>query len=191
MASEATNFLVGHNTLDLDIRRAAEIIGWDARRAFAHLPRLAAGTFVASGPAFSAASAVVTIGAVRSRHMGHAPALSAPPLPGAEEAEVMLGLDELQDAADAANEEPTALPAGFRAVRGFIAEPAAPLATRMFRELLPLYPSGAALDQLAGHLSAGEAEMREAVALLQAWNAVAVQDGAIRIERAMADRTRC
>ena len=188
VTSEATNFLVGHNTLDLDIRRAAEIIGWDARRAFEHLPKLAAGKFIASGAAFNLAPAIATIGPVRSRHLGQAPVMSAPPLPSAEDAEALLGIDDLNEAADTA---PSALPPNYRAVRGFILDPAAPLATRLFRELFPLYPDGVDLVQLQEHVGADDAAMDAALALLATWSAVTVSGSAIRIERAMMERARC
>ncbi len=188
VASEATNFLVGHNTLDLDIRRAAEVVGWDARTALKVLPTLTSGKFVASGTAFNIVPAIATIGPIRSRHHGQAPVMSAPPLPSAEEAEALLGIDDLNEEADAA---PAALPAGFRAVRGFIADPAAPLAARLFRELVPLYPDGADLEQLQAHVAAADADMQAALDLLQVWNAVSLNGSAVRIERAMANRASC
>lgn len=55
VTSEAQNFLIGLNTLDLDVRRAAETIGWGFRRASDRLPLLQPGDFVAVGPAFSRA----------------------------------------------------------------------------------------------------------------------------------------
>jgi hypothetical protein len=188
VVSEATNFLVGRNMLDLDIRRAAQIIGWDARRAFDLMPVLAPGHFVASGPAFSHAAAIATIGPVRSRHMGAAPEMSTPPLPSAEEAEQLLGIDDLnQETEDAAGR----LPAGFRAVRGFLLQESAPLAASIVRELLPLFPDGVAVADLAAHLGASEQAVAAAIALLDEYNAVTTKGGAVRIERGMRDRTRC
>ena len=60
--SEAHNYLIGLNTLDLDIRRAAETIGWDARRAFDRLPMLKPGDFVAVGSAFTRSPTVLRVG---------------------------------------------------------------------------------------------------------------------------------
>ena len=67
VASEVGNFLIGKNTLDLDIRRSAETIGWATRRAFDRLPLLHPGEFVAVGPAFLPDTPmVVSIGPVKS-----------------------------------------------------------------------------------------------------------------------------
>jgi hypothetical protein len=43
------NFLIGVNTLDLDVKRAAETIGWETRKAYDRLPVLQPGEFVACG----------------------------------------------------------------------------------------------------------------------------------------------
>jgi hypothetical protein len=186
--SEATNFLVGRNMLDLDIRRAAQIIGWDARRAFEMMPHLAPGHFIASGTAFTHAAAIATIGAVRSRHLGAAPEMSTPPLPSAEEAEALLGIEDLNEEAEEAQDR---LPAGARAVRGFMLHGSAALAARIVQELLPLFPNGAAIAELGTHLGATAAEVHAAIDLLAEWGAVVLGDGAVRIERAMRDRARC
>jgi hypothetical protein len=58
------------NTLDLDVKRAAETIGWETRKAYDRLPMLQPGEFVACGPAFSLSPIGVKIGEVRSRHIG-------------------------------------------------------------------------------------------------------------------------
>ena len=106
--------------------------------------------------------------------------MSAPPLPSAEEAAALLGIDDLNEEAA---ETPAALPSGFRAVRDFMAAPAAPLATRLVAELLPLYPQGAALGELQAHVGASDAEMQAAMALLARWNAVTVAGDAVRVDR--------
>ena len=186
VASEATNFLVGRNTLDLDIRRAAEIIGWDARRAFDLMPGLTPGSFIASGGAFNQTAEITAIGSVRSRHIGASPDISAPPLPTAIDAASQLGIDDLEDEAEA---EPLGLPPGFRAVRGFIGHPSAPLATRIVEALLPLYPSGAAIAELVTHFATTGDDLDNAIDLLTTWNTVTKDDGgAIRLERGMGAR---
>ena len=188
VASEATNFLIGHNTLDLDIRRAAAIAGWDTKRALEHLPRLTAGKFVATGHAFTVSHALVTIGGVRSSHLGSTPMLSAPPLPSAEEAHALLS-DAGEDRDYAAPDH--GVPRRMRAVRDFIANRAAPLAIRVFAELKPLYPDGAVISELQEHLGASDVDLRAAFELLETYNAVTVRDGACRIERSMAARIAC
>jgi hypothetical protein len=184
VASEATNFLIGHNTLDLDIRRAAEIIGWTAKRAGDVMPTLRPGHFIATGTAFSVSPAVVTVGPVRSRHIGATPSISAPPLPSAEEAEAALGIDQLDDDAESRER----LPRSFRAVRDFMCDPASPVATRLLHALAPLYPQGAALTGMAGALGASEADVSAALALLDTWNVLAVEGGVARLEKTVAQR---
>jgi hypothetical protein len=101
--SEAHNMLIGMNSLDVDIRRAAEMIGWDARKAFDRLPALTPGQFVVSGTAFSQSPAVVTVGSVKSKHTGATPELTA--LGSSANARGDLGLQELLEAsAEAAAE---------------------------------------------------------------------------------------
>jgi hypothetical protein len=76
-------------------------------------------------------------------------------------------------------------------VRGFLLQEHAPLATRIIHELLPLYPNGAALAQLASHLGVNDLVLNAAIELLRTWNAVTVESGAIRIERGLKDRAKC
>jgi hypothetical protein len=67
----------------------------------------------------------------------------------------------------------------------------APLAASIVRELLPLFPDGVAVADLAAHLGASEQAVAAAIALLDEYNAVTTKGGAVRIERGMRDRTRC
>lgn len=111
VASEVQNFLVGMNTLDLDIKRAGETIGWGARRASDRLPLLPAGTFVAVGHAFSQSPTVAKIGPVRSRHKGSRPAITPPQILDRGAAQVLLGVDELVAASEVAEIEEATPPA--------------------------------------------------------------------------------
>src|ERR1700730_11808336 len=87
--------MVGLNTLDLDIRRAAETIGWDARKGFDRLPMLAPGDFVVVGPAFSTSPTVLKVGPVETFHVGAAPELRAPQTHAPGDAARLLDLDAL------------------------------------------------------------------------------------------------
>ncbi len=170
VASEASNFMIGINTLDLDIRRAAETIGWDARRGVDRLPLLKPGQFVAVGPAFLPDSPLsVQIGNVKSRHMGATPTLSAPGHLGAEEGAAMLGLEDL--AREAVQTE-QGMPIGARAVRDFLRDPTASLAARIFAELQPIYPEGSTIASLAKHFATTTHQVSRAVALLGTYGAV-------------------
>lgn len=174
VASEVHNFLVGMNTLDLDIRRAAETIGWDARRAGDRLPLLEPGQFVAVGPAFSRQPAQAKIGPCRSRHIGAAPALKPPARLGLDEARAMLDIDGLIEASEEAAGSLAQLrpPAGRHSVRGFLRDPASALASRAFEALVPLAPDGARIADLARHLDVDPDELGVALALLEWHGAV-------------------
>jgi uncharacterized protein len=50
--SEARNFLIGGCSFDVDIHRAAELLGWARNKAFAILPKLSPGQFIAYGSCF-------------------------------------------------------------------------------------------------------------------------------------------
>jgi hypothetical protein len=98
VVSEITNFLIGLNTQDLDLKRAATNLGWDAKRA-AELRELVSGRFVAAGPAFGPNSRVITVGPVRSKHLGATPTLAPPCEMTPAELRKAVGLDDLIAAA--------------------------------------------------------------------------------------------
>src|SRR5918996_649534 len=72
VAAEASNFLMGRTFLDIDIARAADLLGMDRRQAEAirDLPR---GTFLALGPAISRRPLSVAIGEVETRARSMSP----------------------------------------------------------------------------------------------------------------------
>ena len=80
VAAEASNFLMGRTFLDIDMARAADLLGMDRRQAemFRDLKR---GTFVALGPAMSRRPLPITIGAVETSARSTSPKLL--PLPDA------------------------------------------------------------------------------------------------------------
>ncbi|MGH6879472.1 ATP-binding protein [Hypericibacter sp.] len=174
VASEVHNFLVGMNTLDLDIKRASETIGWDNRRGADRLPLLKPGQFIAVGPAFSRQPAQVKIGPCRSRHIGASPALKAPSKLGADEVRAALDLDGLIEASEEAAEILGHVPprGGRHSVRAFLRDEASPLASRLFEALIPLAPDGALVTDLARHLGVVPAAIDGAVALLEWHGAV-------------------
>lgn len=174
VVSEASNFLVGGNTLDLDIRRAAETIGWDASRAFDRLPLLTPGDFVAVGPAFSRSPAVLRVGGVTSSHRGDAPAISAPKPIATETAAQLLDLDALAAAsgADAEQRAAATWPPGFRAVRDFIRDPGFRLAGQIVADLAALAPDGTLLEDLIGATPAPLDAVLSALALLDRYAAL-------------------
>jgi hypothetical protein len=80
VAAEASNFLMGRTFLDIDMARAADLLGMERRQAEAirDLPR---GTFLALGPAVSRRPISVAIGSVETRARSMSPKLV--PLPTA------------------------------------------------------------------------------------------------------------
>jgi len=80
VAAEASNFLMGRTFLDIDMARAADLLGMERRQADAirDLPR---GTFLALGPAVSRRPVTVRIGAVETEARSGSPKLT--PLPAA------------------------------------------------------------------------------------------------------------
>jgi hypothetical protein len=80
VAAEASNFLMGRTFLDIDMARAADLLGMDRRQAemFRDLKR---GNFVALGPALSRRPLPITIGAVETSARSSSPKLM--PLPDA------------------------------------------------------------------------------------------------------------
>jgi DNA helicase HerA-like ATPase len=178
VSSEALNFLIGLNTLDIDIRRAAETIGWDASKAFDRLPILQPGNFVASGPAFSMAPATLRVGPVKTRHIGARPEMIAPTAISAADAASLLDLEPLQATSEADDEVRSEqnLPVGMRAVRAFIREPAFADSGRIMEVLTPLSPQGAAVADLADYLSIDASRVAAAIALLDTYGAVDIDE---------------
>jgi hypothetical protein len=100
VAAEASNFLMGRTFLDIDMARAADLLGMERRQAEAirDLPR---GTFLALGPAISRRPLAVAIGQVETRARSMSPKLV--PLPDAS-------ADNLQELLFAPGIEPLPTP---------------------------------------------------------------------------------
>src|SRR3954468_13156957 len=81
VAAEASNFLMGRTFLDIDMARAADLLGMERRQAEA-IRDLERGQFLALGPALSKRAIDIRIGAVRTAGKGAGLALM--PLPAAE-----------------------------------------------------------------------------------------------------------
>jgi len=92
VAAEASNFLMGRTFLDIDMARAADLLGLDRRQAemFRDLPR---GAFVALGPALSKRPLKVEIGAVETSARSSSPKLMPLPEANADAADLILTPD--------------------------------------------------------------------------------------------------
>ena len=89
VAAEASNFMMGRTFLDIDMARAADLLGMERRQAeqIRDLPR---GQFLALGPAVSRRPIAVTVGAVETSARSGSPKLV--PLPSATAPEDLQGL---------------------------------------------------------------------------------------------------
>ncbi|WP_457301236.1 helicase HerA domain-containing protein [Phyllobacterium sp. P5_D12] len=81
VAAEASNFLMGRTFLDIDMARAADLLGMERRQA-EQFRDLARGHFVALGPALSRRPLAVTIGPVETSARSASPRLTPLPQPG-------------------------------------------------------------------------------------------------------------
>lgn len=89
VAAEASNFLMGRTFLDIDMARAADLLGMERRQAEA-IRDLERGTFLALGPALSRRPVAIRIGAVETGAAGATPRLSPPPPTSAEDLQELL-----------------------------------------------------------------------------------------------------
>ena len=176
--SDILNFLIGLNTLDLDIKRAAETIGWESRKASDRLPALMPGEFIAVGPAFIRSPTGVKIGDVQSVHLGATPQIHAPEKIDVGTAAKRLNLDDLLaiTAADQEDADRRAKAPAHRAIRQFIRDPAFADAGRVFSALVKIAPDGARLKDLAKNLNRKLEQIVAALALLDEFGVVEFDD---------------
>jgi len=88
VAAEASNFLMGRTFLDIDMARAADLLGMDRRQA-EQFRDLARGHFVALGPAISRRPLPVVIGPVETSARSTSPRLMPLPEAPADAAELI------------------------------------------------------------------------------------------------------
>jgi len=175
VVSDVHSYLIGINVLDLDVRRAAETIGWDARRAFDRLPMLSPGEFVAVGPAFSTSPAITHVGAVETTHRGASPALLANKPVAIEDAAKLLDLASLVEDSERDRETRGEATPALRAVRTLVRDPAFPLAARLIDLLRPLFPHGAAFSDIVKTTKSDKKTVAEAIALFDAYGVFDVE----------------
>lgn len=92
VAAEASNFLMGRTFLDIDMARAADLLGMDRRQA-EQFRDLARGHFVALGPAISRRPLPITIGAVETSARSTSPKLTPLPETPADAADLIFTQD--------------------------------------------------------------------------------------------------
>lgn len=89
VAAEASNFLMGRTFLDIDMARAADLLGMERRQA-EQIRDLERGRFLALGPAICRRPIAVKIGAVKTSTRGGTHKLMPPPVTSGEGFQEML-----------------------------------------------------------------------------------------------------
>ena len=107
VAAEASNFLMGRTFLDIDMARAADLLGMDRRQADA-IRDLARGEFLALGPAIARRPVSVRIGAVATAAKSASPKLIPLPAASDEDLRARLFSAELAEALPPAMPQPAA-----------------------------------------------------------------------------------
>ncbi len=110
VAAEASNFLMGRTFLDIDMVRAADLLGMERRQA-ERIRELERGHFLALGPAITRLPVAVRIGPVRSGLKARAEGLMALPDTAPAEMEALLTRDLAGEAARAPASPPPPPPA--------------------------------------------------------------------------------
>jgi len=105
VAAEASNFLMGRTFLDIDMQRAADLLGMDRKQA-ERIRDLQRGHFLGLGPAVSRRPVAVHIGEVKTGGKNAASALT--PLPQADAASMgeLLHADLAEEAAEKVHQPP-------------------------------------------------------------------------------------
>ena len=98
VAAEASNFLMGRTFLDIDMARAADLLGMERRQA-EQIRDLERGRFLALGPAICRRPVAVKIGAVQTSTRGGTHKLMAPPTTRGEDLQDLLFARADEDAA--------------------------------------------------------------------------------------------
>jgi hypothetical protein len=97
VAAEASNFLMGRTFLDIDMQRAADLLGMERRQAEA-IRDLARGEFLALGPALCRRPVNIRIGEVRTQARSGSPRLVPLPAAGGEDLRDLLFAPRAEEA---------------------------------------------------------------------------------------------
>ena len=109
VAAEASNFLIGRTFLDIDMQRAADLLGMDRRQA-ERIRDLERGHFLGLGPAVSRTPVAVMIGSVKTGGKNAASGLMPLPDAPSEDIEALLHASLAEEAAETAPPRPKPAP---------------------------------------------------------------------------------
>jgi hypothetical protein len=144
VAAEASNFLMGRTFLDIDMARAADLLGMDRRQA-EQIRDLERGQFLALGPALSRRPLMIRIGAVETGSRGGAPALT--PLPSFDPSSGQtLVLDPVDERISPPSPLPTPAPVPVAELFARIEEPPPPAPVSADAPLLAAFDAEAVID---------------------------------------------
>jgi hypothetical protein len=119
VAAEASNFLMGRTFLDIDMARAADLLGMERRQA-EQIRDLQRGQFLGLGPAISRRPVAVRIGAVRTGTRAVSHALAPPPMSSPDELHALLHEEEFCEELPFAPPPPPAPPAAERLIEQIV-----------------------------------------------------------------------
>ncbi|TIX48913.1 ATP-binding protein [Alteraurantiacibacter aquimixticola] len=105
VAAEASNFLMGRTFLDIDMQRAADLLGMDRKQA-ERIRDLERGHFLGLGPAISRRPVAVKIGSVKTGGKNASAGLMPLPTAAADEMEALLHASLKEEAAEPAPPRP-------------------------------------------------------------------------------------
>ena len=169
VTSECANALIGQNSHLTDIKRAADIIGWEMARAES-LRDMAPGTFVGIGPALFPFAQQLKIGGTITENFGRTPGLLSLPEMSDEEIADILQLDALANTAAAAA-DPTAVAVTAKGstnmLARFLLQPSSPLATSIIKQLTTVSPNAVEIGNLRECLAVEDSDFEAAMSLLE------------------------
>jgi hypothetical protein len=162
VAAEASNFLMGRTFLDIDMQRAADLLGMERRQA-EQIRDLERGHFLALGPAISRRPLSVRIGAARTAPRTSIGGLIPMPDAPAQDMFALLHAN-LEEEAPAPPRPPA--PPPVDSVDSLIKHiAAAPLAEQEIAPLLPLVDHTLALDEILDEIAQDEEAPFRSVAI--------------------------
>ena len=123
VAAEASNFLMGRTFLDIDMARAADLLGMERRQAEV-IRDLARGQFLALGPAIARRPINIEIGEVRTLAKSASPKLVPLPSAAKGEMETLLFAPSQQEEEERPPPAPAPVPPADELIRTFEAPPA-------------------------------------------------------------------
>ena len=143
------NALIGQNVFDRDVKRAGDLLGFDAKQAD-WLRKLAPGEFYAFGPALAHTPVLLRIDPTITTHTGSTPELlSAADLDG-DERKRILDVEAMCDRATPRASAPVLR--GNRALDCFLLDEAAGPAARIVAALRRISPNATTSTDLTNHL---------------------------------------